>query len=528
MRNVFWERLDIIATVLMIGLPLLSLVGLGSLFLYSEGLLVQFAVLSLTCVTILHGIRYSIRSRGDRGITADEKADHFPEKINPSWGGVEREVYNECCSLIGERTTNPVSWDSNFVKLAEEVVEHAAWKLSNCRHDKLDVTILEVLGLLDRTVGECRDMFTKSKLTYPLDHFSINSLLWMSRHRNLAANLLESGDFIFTMGKIIVNPPAGVSNLAKWLITKDNASYLTEQAQVEIQRNVLVYIAAKSIDLYSGRFKSRTVSGPSGRTLEPIKILLVGQTGVGKTSLSQLLDAPSKTINLAKGEDSGPTSGLVKLEGLQCLLSEFPGIDSTGGRNNWLSSAMQKVLAGRSTHENMQAFNKAALDCDMIIWLLKANEPARGVDFDYLKQFEKIYEEKHRWRRKPPLLAVVTNVDKLIQSWPHNGSLSPAQLQKIRDAAAPIRENFGHRQVIEVKLTPPTWQVEELGSSVGGLLQEATHAQTNRLQSRGKEVRRPKGADTSATRKNKANRPVSSGLLARLRRRKAKSTEDDG
>ena len=492
------RRPDVALTILMTAVPLLVLVGAGLLFIYRQGYALQYAGLVVFCVLMLWSIRRFHRRRrsfeplGD-GISAEVQPD-------PSWGSHEREVFHRVCRRNLQRTSELNNWDEDLVRLGCEVADDVAQQLSRGRRGSLDVTVPEILGLVEQVQGEFRELATAPVVAPLLRNVSVSNILWVLKNRRRLAQAAEDGKSLVDLARIAINPPAGVVLIIESMIADGSFRYLSVQSQIELQRTMLDFVAAKSIDLYSGRFRNAVQAGLPHAVAEPIRILLAGQAGAGKSSLAAAVAGA-----LTAGSSAPPDPGRVFLQGQQCTIVEAPGFASVGEAG--LRSRLTNWMRPRSTREdaNNDEIEKLFLDCDMLVWVLRADQPARKADADALKRFQAAFEQRTR-RRMPPLLVAVTHVDRppLIESWPTNDDLSPPQQLKIERVTAASARALGQPGAIPLKLTAPNWNLDELLRQMAAELPEACYSQNNRL--RAGSDRDSKGIATAALSKQKRRR----------------------
>ena len=509
----FWQRADIIVTWLMIGLPVLLLIGAGMFFVVTEGLFGIFAAVSLSCMVVLLAIRVSWRRW--RSVRAAGIDAELPSIVaDSSWSPFEREVFEKACARIRENTRELHSWDEGLFAMAFDVAGDVADQLSGGARGNLDVTLPEMLALVDEAAGECREYLETNLMFSVLRGISVRNTLWVLRNRHLLARFVEGGNHVHRLVSLVINPPAGAIRLLESLVAGDNTRYLTDQFQIELQRRIMTYVAAKSIDLYSGRYKRSSISKPGYVNVEPVKILLAGQTGAGKSSLAAVIAPPGRNASLKADGNASTVLARTSIDGIQCVLVELPGIDAPAGKQ--LRPAPLGMGRGRrgGAESTFAVIRKEFLDCDMVVWAVRADQPARKVDVDALAAFREAYGIQKWHRLIPPLVVAVSHVDRssIIRSWPGSGALSPAQILKIEEVAGGIAREFEVDKAIPVKLSPPAWNVEEIAAGIRNALPNACLAQNNRLRAAG---RRKTEKQVSQGPKEQQNEVAERGLVFR-------------
>lgn len=467
-------------TLLMVGIPVVLLLVSGFLFILSEGRMTEFLLASSFCVLVLFGFRYLWRRRASAHVGGDDEVAEW--LADPSWGPLERKVYEESCRRIRARTVNLRNWDEGLFALAGEVAEDVAGLMSDGRKDRLDVSLPELLLLLEQVTEEGREFLARTVLFSFLHNVSINNLLWILRNRNAIARMAQGGDYLIKLTGIVMNPPVGAVRALESMISGSQSKYLSDQFQIELQRGILSYVAAKAVDLYSGRFKRRLSPEIGSAAVEPLRILVVGQSGAGKSSLvSAIVSSAGQEIQ-NEAAAAGQHSPRIVLGGVQCILHEASGLDGRPHRTSGFPSirgAISKV-AGRNAEGS--GIEQSLLNCDMVVWVARADQPARKADSDHLALFRQFFDSR-KWRLVPPIIVAVTHVDRspIINSWPDGSALSPAQELRIEEALQAVARTFAGLDAVPVRPIRPFWNADALLSVVKSAIPDACLAQSNRL-----------------------------------------------
>ncbi|MDE0530365.1 MAG: 50S ribosome-binding GTPase [Albidovulum sp.] len=489
----YWRRSDFVVSCLIVGIPFLLLIAAGAYFIFTEGYGLLFSTLSFACVLALLAFKFFLRRW--RSISIAEEVEIPGANLRQNWTPFEREVYEKCSIRIKDKTRVLLDWDEGLFRIAHDVATEVAGSMSNGKKDSLDVSVPEILGLLDQVGRECREFIQDTTMFAFLHRVSVNNILWVLRNRHLLARSAEGGSYLLKLVGLVVNPPAGAIRIFESLIADNNVKYLSDQFQIELQRGVLRYVAAKSIELYSGRLRMDSLVAPSLVAAEPIKILIVGQTGSGKSSLIGALASATSSPNSGNRTNSRKRERIV-LDGIQCTFVEAPGLENPI-LNQWRLPLFGKRRSRIRSPKQIEAnSDQMFLDCDMVVWVARADQPARKADVDYLEQFHAAFGIQ-KLRIVPPLLVAVTHVDRrpIISAWPDGDSLSPAQILKIKDALRAAARPFEGHVAIPVKLSPPVWNLGELIEAIRTAMPDACGAQNNRIRSNGE--KKPTGTPPS-------------------------------
>jgi uncharacterized protein len=237
-------------------------------------------------------------------------------------------------------------------------------------------------------------------------------------------------------------------------------------------------VGRAAIDLYGGQLRIASedlrthVTGASREGLaemharegEPLRILVAGQTGAGKSSVVNALACGVEAAVDVLPATARFTPYKLTIEGLAAaLLIDSPGIgDSKGDR--------QLLLA--------------VDDCDMLLWVVSAARASREIDARVLTEIRKHFAVRPN-RRRPPTLLVVTHIDTLrpFNEWGPPYDLVQANClksQSIRGVmeAAGSELGFVAADILAVRVDTscPTYNVDVLWAKIIELMPQAQNA----------------------------------------------------
>jgi predicted GTPase len=184
----------------------------------------------------------------------------------------------------------------------------------------------------------------------------------------------------------------------------DDMQYAAKQA-------LLDEVAAVAIDLYSGRFsiedeslRASEVSEADEKRfaheLEPVRIVLVGQTSSGKSSI----------INALKEE-------------MVAEVDVLPSTDSSTVYNTFVYDNDVRVVDLQGLDGSLKTeavMLKEMTQADVVLWVLKANQSARELDKQLKDKFDAFYDDPKNISRKHPIVITIVNqVDRLkpVDEW---------------------------------------------------------------------------------------------------------------
>ncbi|MDE2789242.1 MAG: GTPase domain-containing protein [Paracoccaceae bacterium] len=462
-------RFDILVSVLIVAIPFIVLMVLGILWLVQNDWLLPWLA-GLGTVVVLLWVRRIILVRARRKNKGSERLPSGSVEENPEWTGHERRAYRAACDDIDKKTKEPVPWPE-MQDRAMEVVRSVAGEISGGKTDALGFTVPEALLLMERAAGRYR-RFLRSD--FPLsDRLSVGRLYWIWKHRQEINSGLEISDKVRRVFRMIANPPLGIAREIEAMITEGSWTYVSGQFQAELQRELLKEFAKTAVDLYSGRLKysdaellqeklsTTLVDLKRVSSLDPVRILVVGQTSAGKSSVIDAL-----TDGFAPEIDPPPTTqGLttyeVAIDDVRCHLIDTPGFDTT-------MKTQKRVLSELT-------------QCDLAIWILCANRPARKPDHELLERFNQWFTSRPR-RRKPLVLTVATGVDLLPFSspWPSDNRNLEDHECKIEEAMIAIADDVGEGKPKPVRAKKPVWNIEKVIAGIESRLPDAIQTQLNR------------------------------------------------
>jgi len=180
------------------------------------------------------------------------------------------------------------------------------------------------------------------------------------------------------------------------------------------------------------------LSAAEARALEPVRILVAGQIGVGKSSLVNALANAVEAVVDTLPATARFTAYRLSKEGLPtALIIDSPGLDDA---------------------RSMAGLIDAAHTCDMILWVTSATRAARELDAAALNTIRQHFNAEPN-RRRPPMLLILTHIDQLrpFNEWepPYDlASTTRAKSQSIRGAleAAGAELGFAAGEIVPVRV----------------------------------------------------------------------------
>jgi len=452
-------------------LPAASLIPLGSLWLWEHSYLLHWALASCLLVMALYALQ--------RRLLVPLPTEPAPAKVSEAepadtaWTPRQAQAWEDVITLASKVKAERMMSRDAALALGLETVETVARRIHPDRSDPLlQFTLPEALAVIERASANLRSFLVSS---FPLgDRITVAQFMWLYRWRS-AVQLVERGYDLWRVVRLL-NPVAAATQEMRERLSRQLYEMGRDHLAERLARAYVKEIGRAAIDLYGGNLRVTRealrshVTAASRRDLaatqavgqdgaEPVRILLAGQAGVGKSSL---VNALANTVEAAV--DVLPATARFTPyrfthEGLPAALI----IDSPG-------------VAGADVPE---ALIEAADDSDMVLWVCSASRAAREPDARALAAIRNHFERQPN-RRRPPMLLVLTHIDALrpFSEWspPYDlNDVTSAKARSIRDAmgAAASDLGFDDGEIVPVRADIAPYNIDALWAKVVELMPEA-------------------------------------------------------
>jgi predicted GTPase len=457
--------------------PTATLIPLGGLWLWQHGLVLYWAVASFVFVATAFLFLRRLLSTAARETRAPEAADVASDA---AWTPRQEEAWQEVVSLASAVEPQRLMSRDAAQTLALETVELVARRLHPERDDPLlQFTVPEALALIERASIGMRSFVLR---TFPLgDRVTVAQLMWLYRWRN-AVQLAEKGFDLWRIVRIL-NPVSAATQEVRERLTRQVFEMGRQHVAQRLAGAYVREIGRAAIDLYGGNLRvtaeelgvhltaaSRAdLAAAEAREAEPLRILVAGQTGAGKSSLvNALANAVEAQVDALPATRRFTAYKLTR-EGLpSALLVDSPGL--TGG-------------------DRLDDLIRSAADADMVLWVSSASRAAREIDRQALTAIRDHFAAAPN-RRRPPMLLVLTHIDALrpFNEWapPYDlteGSRPKAQAILGAMEAAGAELGFAASDIVPVRAdgAAASYNVDALWAKIVELMPDAQRARLLRM-----------------------------------------------
>ena len=455
-----------------LGLPVLVLAGVGVYFVFQQGYLLWFLVI-LATVTLITKVLLTWFGRQEVEISAPGESIVEP---SDDWSEREQDIWSRGNQKIDECLSNDDEW-SHLQTHALRIVQVAADEYGCTEWDFSVPASLRMFEEVSRRYRRTLQMHVPFVEAVKVSHvrYAIQNqenIGRVGKTYRVARNIWR--------GLRLLNPAAAVASEVRDYITGEIFSKVSVETQWQLKKAFLQEVLSVSMDLYSGRFNvDEAEMQPSKITdhdkermavpLDPVRIAIVGQQNSGKSSLINALRAEVAAQVDVLPVAARTTVYAYSMNGVEHLhLVELPGLE--GGKAD--------------TDELMSELTES----DIVIWILKADQPARALDVDLYERFKEHYRSPRALQKKEPvLLGILNQVDRLspASQWSPPYELGDPEGEKARNIKETLMYNqelLGFEVLVPCAFVPDQapYNLAEVVSHLEDSYQAALQVQLNR------------------------------------------------
>ncbi|MDK9738457.1 50S ribosome-binding GTPase [Vibrio sp. D404a] len=408
--------------------PSLIMMGFGLFLAIKYGYLLEMSI-AIAVSTLLFTIPLYISSRASHHSTNSKQSEKTTDEareettIEPSnhntddalvkasieWSQAELLIWNDSKYYVRQQLADDIEW-GNLDQTGLQVLEFVAKKFGK---KSLDFSIPEGLKLFEE-VSRRYKVVVKGHIP-GIEYLKVSYIKAgyeaYDKYGELGQKIFKAAIWGNHLKNLYLNPLKVISDLGREQATASMTKGVVDDMQYAAKQALLDEVAAVAIDLYSGRFsiedeslRASEVSEADEKRfapeLEPVRIVLVGQTSSGKSSL----------INALKEE-------------MVAEVDVLPSTDSSTVYNAFVDDNDVRVvdLQGLDGNAKTEAVMlKEMTQADVVLWVLKANQSARELDKQLKDKFDAFYDDPKNISRKQPIVVTVVNqVDQLkpVEEW---------------------------------------------------------------------------------------------------------------
>jgi uncharacterized protein len=445
-----------------LSLPALSLLLLGSLWLWQSGYLFYW----VGAAFILSSASYAAQTwlirpqtsaangSPDPRITADGEPSWTPREI-AAWAAVE---------TLAEATDHAeLTSQDAIVHLGLRTIELVARNIHPEDQDPLwKFTVPEALALVERVSGELRPFVFEN---IPLgDQLTVSQVMKIYQWRS-AIDVAEKAYDLWRIVRLL-NPIAALTNEARERLTRKLYAGVRDELAGRLTRGFVKTVGRAAIDLYGGRLRvmpkvlAQHVSTETGRDhasveiAEPLRLLVAGQIGVGKSALiNALLGDLRATVDVVPATDAFTAYSLVHDGFPHSTLIDSPGVQED-------ARSLKQIV------------NEASRS-DLVIWVVAANRADRNLDRNALDAISTFFKNMPD-RRSPPIIVVATSIDRL----PSDTEAGPSRTLSFSDTGGIVRAaqaQIGRDLGVDIETVVPISLVDNAPNTIAPVWQKLSH-----------------------------------------------------
>ena len=384
-------------------LPLVVLPIFATFWMWQMGLLLWW----LLAAALSSGVGFAISriavSRDQRTLprSTTRAGAHWTTQADDCWAKIEQ--------LASDATVAewPLSDGATLLRLARHVLVTVADHFHPHRAQPLlEMTLPHTLTIIERAARELRDEVVNN---IPFSH---RLTLGNVARANTLRTLLKRHESWFRAARAIFAPQSAAVAELRRAVGSQLLDHGSERVQTWLLREYIRKLGYHAIDLYGGlaRLEDETpLDAPDTRLAEealnqdnehePLRILLLGRANAGKSSLiNALFGEVTAAVDLLPDTTTGMVGyRLERDDEIQGLIFDTPGFDG--------------ALFGN------RVLKRTAIDADLILWVTAAHRPDRDDERRRLDQLRAMLTDPKR--RSPPLLVVMTHIDRLrpVREW---------------------------------------------------------------------------------------------------------------
>ncbi|PSW21370.1 GTPase [Photobacterium sanctipauli] len=463
--------------------PVLVLAVIGLISVFRDDLWLVLAASVLCSAVLVFGVyllqRYKTaqRNAADAQQALDDEQAVSDYDVAPSaeWGEFDKQAFQAIKQQIPVLLEHDPAWGSlrdHGWHLCFQVAEHYH---KDKQAGELAFTAPEFLLMLEEVSRRYRH-FLLNHVPFA-EKLKISTLKYGYQNKEK----LETAKQVYSVYRVFrAMTPAGLLAEARSQIFGRIFDQVNDEVQLQLKRVFLQEVISVAIDLYSGRFSATAAELPTSEqykqdeqdkaeVLEPLRVAVVGQVSAGKSSLINAFVGSLVAETSVLPTTDKATIHRCEVEGVDIIhLVDLPGLDGNA--------------------ENEVQLLRHVVNSDILLWVVKANQPARQRDIQFKEKLDAFYQQpENRSRKRPNTILLLNQVDRLKPQgeWNPPYDYQHPNSEKAKTIKAAI--DFNCQQLtpddclpISVKEGQEPYNLEQLADSLLAGFEEGVNTQLNR------------------------------------------------
>ncbi|MGL6258692.1 GTPase family protein [Vibrio sp. WXL103] len=466
-------------------LPVTIMAGFGVALAFKYGYLLPLSlaiafstlVVSIPLYLMRQRAKHTPASDNSDSISLDQEQQESLVEPNEDWSPAELAIWQRSQAFSRSLVSGETLWSD----LDEAALELLSFIAEAYDKKALDFTLPEGLKLAEEVSRRYRKLL--DEYGFALEAIKVSHLKsgydFYEQYGEAGRYGVKAAIWLNHAKNLYINPVKAISDIGTQQFSASMTRGLVDDLQLTAKQALLDEVSYVAIELYSGRFlfeqeqvaPSKVATEDLSRhaaPLEPVRIVIVGQTGAGRSSLvNQFSEQLQAEVDvLPSAGDASVYRAL--LQGQELRIIDLPGLDGSDKRS--------------------QACLEQLVQADIVLWVLRANQSAREPDNQLKQHIERFYSDSSNIsRQKPVVIGVLNQVDQLspIDEWMPPYDLTEPANGKAKTIAQAIAYN---QKLLAIETMMPLsidhnsahFGVEELKALIYNHINQALNVQRNR------------------------------------------------
>jgi len=442
-------------------LPVFALIGFGIYYLWLQDWL-YYGIEFISANTALFYLLTTFRN-GQKKLLIFKPCDISP---NPNWSDNALDAWSKLDTFAKnypaktDLFTNP----DRIIKLTNDVLLLVANQFnSKSKYPLLEFPLPYLLKLISLVCGDLqREVLDKIPGSHAVQ---VSDLLLTKEYYDKA----KKAKAVASIGNWLFNWPGAALGKARGILIEKGFSPIKQEIKIRLLSAYISKLGYYAIQLYSGQISlediapTETLSDVSindlkkinayEQSIEPLRILVLGQVSCGKSTLINKLFGEIRTAEGVLPTTSKITPFKLEREGMEVATI----LDSAG-------------YGGLEHEDAPDILKKAWQEIDVVLIVCNASQAAREEDAKQLQKLRHEFQLHRKNRNLPVIIAVASQIDKLrpFREWlpPYNiQDPQSIKAQNIRDVCETISKdlNLPLDRIVPVCLAPekPTYNLDD-------------------------------------------------------------------